>query len=172
MTYFSSETRKIWSLSVWICPPEFLLMFYFNFQKCVSSPTRYERRRMSTFWCGWGLCLQSSMHKRTNHESNERWKTLKTVGNIKRGECWFECYLVPRDNHCIFSSLKWKISCHGSVSTLCLCINNCHLIFLIFYCIRLIDPATCSWAGLLSFLNRCCIYLIVNGTKWCNLMLQ
>ena len=83
MTYFSSETRKIWSLSVWICPPEFLLMFYFNFQKCVSSPTRYERRRMSTFWCGWGLCLQSSLHKRTNHESNERWKTLKTVGNIK-----------------------------------------------------------------------------------------
>ena len=34
------------------------------------------------------------------------------------------------------------------MSILCLRINNCHLIFLIFYCITLIDPATCSWAGL------------------------
>lgn len=104
-------------------------------------------------------CIKEQIMKAT--KDGGPWKQWVTSN---RGECWFECYLVPRDNHCIFSSLKWKISCHGSVSILCLRINNCHLIFLIFYCIRLIDPATCSWAGLLSFLNRCCIYLIVNGT--------
>ena len=150
--HFSSETRKIWSLFVWICLPEFLLIFYINFQKCVSSPTRCERSRMSTFWCGWGLCLQQKMEDLENSWLHQ---TVVSAGlNV----------ILFQEIAIYFSGLKWKISCHGPVPILYLRINNCLLIFLIFYCIRLIDPVRCSWAGLLSFLNRCCLYLIVNGT--------
>jgi len=81
-------------------------MFYINFQKCVSLPTRSERSRMSTFDvdgdCAFKVpCIKDQMMKAT--KDGRPWKQWVTSN---RGKCWFECCLVPRDNHSVFSSLK------------------------------------------------------------------
>ena len=49
-------------------------------------------------------CVRDHMMKAT--KDGRPWKQWVTSN---RGKCLFECYLVPRDNHCIFSSLKYGL---------------------------------------------------------------
>ena len=78
-------------------------MFCINVQKCVSLPTRNAFKVP---------CVREHMMNAT--KDGRPWKQWVTSN---RGKCWFECNLVLRDNHCIFSSLKYGLpsnKCHPS----------------------------------------------------------
>lgn len=82
-----------------------IFMFYINFQKFDSSATRSEWSRMFTFWCAQGWCVWVPCIKEHMMKATKDVIPLKQWVTSNRGAAC-ECYLVPREHHCIFSSLN------------------------------------------------------------------